>query len=282
MKNWAYLEKRQLLKNKLVELLGLELDSDGLWSTVGTVNLSDCGLSQLPLKFGVVGYFYCNNNQLTSLKGAPKIVRSDFYCQSNRLTSLEFFPTTVGSLDCSNNQLTSLKGIQKVKGSIDCRWNKLTNLQGLPEKIDYLFCSYNELTSLEGPKYINKLWANDNKITDLKNCPHVWASIEIYNNKITSLMGIQNVIDGDLDCSNNQLTNLEGAPEIVRGDFNCRKNKITSLQGGPRKVKYAYNCSYNLLSDLEGVWEANLLIARDNKIEITSLPAGSKIRNYTK
>jgi len=38
----------------------------------------------IPLKFGHVnGDFYCDNNQLTSLEGAPKSIGGSFYCDGN-------------------------------------------------------------------------------------------------------------------------------------------------------------------------------------------------------
>ena len=81
------------------------------------VNLYLSGLTKLPLKFNKVnGYFYCSNNELTSLEGspvevngyfdccnneftsfefAPKIIRGDFYCECNNIKSFEYFPSFV-------------------------------------------------------------------------------------------------------------------------------------------------------------------------------------------
>ena len=52
----------------------------------GDLDLSGLGLIELPsnLKNIVVdGNFYCSNNKLTSLDGAPKSVSRDFYCNNN-------------------------------------------------------------------------------------------------------------------------------------------------------------------------------------------------------
>jgi hypothetical protein len=55
----------------------------------------------------VSGYFYCGNNQLTSLVGAPQTVGVSFYCNDNQLTSLEGAPQTVrGDFYCRNNQVS--------------------------------------------------------------------------------------------------------------------------------------------------------------------------------
>ena len=63
----------------------------------------------------VKGNFSCFNNNLTSLEGAPSAVKGDFYCSYNNLTSLEGAPSVVkGVFSCSNNKLTSLAGIHKI------------------------------------------------------------------------------------------------------------------------------------------------------------------------
>ena len=67
------------------------------------------------IKFGnVTGIFYCSNNQLTSLEGAPQKVWG-FDCSRNQLTSLEGAPREVGGyFSCSNNKLTSWKGLPEI------------------------------------------------------------------------------------------------------------------------------------------------------------------------
>ena len=103
--------------------------------------------------------FYCDNNQLTSLDGAPKTVKGNFLCRSNQITSLEGAPQTVGGFFyCANNQLTSLDGAPKtVKGSFLCADNQLTSLVGAPKTVKGNFnCDNNQLTSLEGaPKTVD-------------------------------------------------------------------------------------------------------------------------------
>jgi hypothetical protein len=56
------------------------LNGDGSIDVDGDVNLAYEGLSELPLKFGIVSAnFYCYGNQLTSLEGAPERVGGDFF-----------------------------------------------------------------------------------------------------------------------------------------------------------------------------------------------------------
>jgi hypothetical protein len=73
----------------------------------GVLNLSGRNLTKLPdiLKdISVGGDFYCGNNLLTSLEGAPKTVGGDFFCNSNKLMSLDGSPKFVGAnFSCFNN-----------------------------------------------------------------------------------------------------------------------------------------------------------------------------------
>jgi hypothetical protein len=84
------------------------VNPDGSIDVIGNVNLSDKGLTELPLVFNkVTSIFSCTNNNLTSLKGCPRWVGGGFYCDNNKLTSLEFCPDYVGgSFWCRYNNLT--------------------------------------------------------------------------------------------------------------------------------------------------------------------------------
>ena len=146
------------------------------------------------VKFGMVNnYFFCYNNQLTSLEGAPQQVGSDFDCHNNQLTSLEGAPQEVGaSFDCSDNSLTSLKG-------------------GPPTVGGSFYCSENSLTSLEGaPREIGGDFVCD-------------------SNQLTTLKGAPQKVEGDFYCQYNQLTSLEGTPQEVEGDFYCSNNVISEI-----------------------------------------------------
>ena len=89
-------------------LKGCTLNSDGTYSSEGSVDLSGLNLTKLPVKFKEVkGDFDCNNNKLTSLKGAPVEVGRGFGCGHNNLTSLEGCPKEVGeNFYCSYNPVS--------------------------------------------------------------------------------------------------------------------------------------------------------------------------------
>ena len=167
--------------------------STGLVDVDGSFDCSSQGLKDFKgVAFGhVKGNFYCINNQLTSLKGAPETVDEYFHCANNQLTSLVGAPQSVGeSFYCTDNQLTSL--------------------DGAPKTVDgYFYCNNNQLTSLDGaPESIGKSFLCD-------------------NNQLTSLDGAPKTVNGIFYCANNQLTSLEGAPQTVDGRFDCSSNPIS-------------------------------------------------------
>ena len=64
----------------------------------GHIDLSYQNLTELPDLSNIVvtGKFYCHNNNLTSLYGAPKSVGGNFHCHNNNLTTLQGAPQSVG------------------------------------------------------------------------------------------------------------------------------------------------------------------------------------------
>jgi hypothetical protein len=148
------------------------------------VILRDMELTEIPIKFGTVrGDFYCNRNNLTTLKNSPNKVFGSFVCSKNKLTSLEFAPVYVEKdFWCAENLLTDLKTMPQYPSEIgifDCRSNQLTSLEGITKRIRRLWCSYNELTSFKG------------------------------------LESLSNSRIGGLECVRNNLTSLEGIPSTI-------------------------------------------------------------------
>ena len=116
----------------------------GLVDVDGCFDCYEQGLSDFKgVRFGVVeGRFSCDDNQLTSLEGAPREVGGSFSCGYNRLTSLEGAPRKVrGDFYCGSNLLTSLEGAPREVGRrFDCYNNRLTSLVGAPRKVGRDFC----------------------------------------------------------------------------------------------------------------------------------------------
>ena len=91
--------------------------------TRGTWSLNKKGLVDID------GDFNCTDENLKDFKGVKfGVVRGDFYCSNNKLTSLVGAP-------------------QEVRGRFDCSYNKLISLVGAPQKFEgYFYCSYNPIS----------------------------------------------------------------------------------------------------------------------------------------
>ena len=142
--------KEEVIEKKLKECT---VNPDGTFSCEGSIDLSNLGLKELPVKFKEVGGdFYCYNNRLTTLEGAPERVGGDFSCRNNQLTTLEGAPERVGrNFSCRNNQLTTLEGAPEHVGrDFYCSKNQLTTLEGAPEHVEgYFVCNANPVPANE-------------------------------------------------------------------------------------------------------------------------------------
>ena len=173
----------------------------GLVDVKGTFDCSHENLTDFKgVRFGHVSKnFECDNNNLVSLDGAPRIVGRDFFGWDNNLTSLEGAPQRVGGdFYCSNNNLSSLKFAPASVGKdFICDKNELISLEGLPKDFQCkrFYCRYNSLKSLEG-------------------APH---KVEL-----------------SFNCSNNSLTSLKYCPQKIGKYFACSYNNLTSLEGAPK------------------------------------------------
>lgn len=218
----------------------------GSWKlspSTGLVNVQGdflCDRKSLPdlkdLKFGkVTGSFYCNGNNLESLKGAPEEVGENFWCSDNRLKSLKGAPRKVGKdFYCGENQLTSLEGApQKVGKDFSCSGNRLENLEGAPQKINGdFFCERNGLVSLKGaPREVGGMF---------------WA------------MG-------------NSLTTLESAPQKVGGTFACKANRLRSLEGAPREIGKQFLSDHFILAGSQWNLEGWLKIMKGGVLKARAL-----------
>ena len=158
---------RRLVKGKWSINQNGEVDVDG------NVNMSYMNLTEIPVKFGSVsGFFYCYNNNLTSLVNSPNEV-GGFNCGNNSLTSLIGCPLYIKEyFNCEGNNLTSLIGAPKKVGGFNCDDNELSDLIGAPETEGVFFCRNNNLTSLIGaPKKVTRFFCGGNFLTSLLHSP---------------------------------------------------------------------------------------------------------------
>ena len=123
--------------------------------------------------------FSCSNNNLTSLEGAPSVVKGNFSCFNNNLTSLEGAPSAVkGDFYCSYNNLTSLEGAPSVvNNDFSCDNNKLTSLAGIHKIIKeihgYATFDNNPIKSnvlgLMRIKGLTKVYLDNKQVMDILN-----------------------------------------------------------------------------------------------------------------
>lgn len=161
-----------------------ERQEDGTIFVPGDIDLSGKGLEALPDLSSVVvrGIFNCNDNNLTTLAGAPRET-GVFYCDNNKLTTLEGGPAIVAAAySCKGNDLVSLKGAPKRTGNVfDCSDNNLTILEHGPESTGLSFiCKDNKLASLDGaPLYFHKLLSDFGDFNSWDDVPqHLHVSHE--------------------------------------------------------------------------------------------------------
>lgn len=101
-------EAEQFLRSRHI---AYEEQADGTLA-VDHLDLGNMKLEKLPdlSKVFVREYFWCHNNRLTSLAGAPFFVGGDFRCDNNILTSLAGAPQMLaGEFGCRGNRLSSLE-----------------------------------------------------------------------------------------------------------------------------------------------------------------------------
>jgi hypothetical protein len=126
-------------------------EPDGTLVVEGDLKISYRRLTELPDLSNVVvkGDFCCNDNLLSSLKGAPKAVGGDFWCQYNFLDSLEGAPKIVGhNFWCHNNHLASLEHAPSaIGGYFYCGGNDLASLEHAPKSFIKLTSDFGDFTS---------------------------------------------------------------------------------------------------------------------------------------
>ena len=87
---------------------------------------------------------------------------------------------------------------------------------------------------------------------------NTWSEItriDCYNNQLTSLEGIENLVNLKiLDCNSNQLTSLEGIENLVNLKvLSCSNNQLTNMEIENLVNLKGLNCYHNQLTSLEGI-----------------------------
>lgn len=113
---------------------------DGMIEAEGNIALHLKNLVTLPDLSNVIlkGDFFCNNNRLTSLVGAPAVVQGNFTCHENNLASLAGAPTVVGKTfwcHTGNPDLKHLEGAPQKFGALRSSFGDFRSWDDVPEEL---------------------------------------------------------------------------------------------------------------------------------------------------
>jgi hypothetical protein len=262
---------------------GIELQyANGRYETIGSVSLSNRGLTALPDFTGVhiKGSFSCNNNLLTDLQKAPASIQGDFNCSYNQITYLRCPTTSVGgAFNCGNNPLINLYDMPPViSGAVQyANTPNVTPLPGLHLDNTGVWWIYNASRTgrtlaipatgsraLSIGYYVNGELAtsytsntptkaeDNNFYTYSQGSPNLHRVGTVAGYVLDYEAG-EYVYNGNVDLMSRGLTSLPNFSGVyVKGNFYCGLNQLTSLTGAPSRVLYHFGCQGNQLTSLQG------------------------------
>ena len=159
-----------------------------------------------------------------------------------------------------------LKGVHIVDGGFYIIRNNLRSLKNSPEKVDFVFdCSDNKsLTSfIEGPKEVGRVDARNSGFRTLEGFPKVikrqglyglnLGNIDISGNRLTSLVGLPETVDGTLSIfGNSNLKSLEGCSKVIKVNFEAVWLPIKNMIGGPVEIEKDCYLNNTAIDSIEG------------------------------
>jgi len=293
IKKW--LDEQKIQKYTINPDLTIDID--------GSVVLFDRGFLKFPdyIQFNkVTGSFFCNKNNLISLRGCPKHIVGSFNCGSNNLKNLIGGPAYVGdSYYCDTCHITSFEGIAEWIGiDFTCRYNDLKSFDSLKTTIggDMFFGNNNTLAAdvllfkkrkiVRGEIYgsydriVNESIDNsftrggDNKLTSLgvgkMDLIKKWLEsyqIKDYTINDNFVIDVRNNIDFRGDRNLGEFPSYIQFGE-VHGSFDCSGCNLKSLRGCPIYVEYEFDCANNDLKSLQygPIYVGDDYVCRHNKI----------------
>lgn len=212
----------------------------------GTLNISNCGLTEIPAEVAEMTWLYMlivSNLNFIRINGEwVKNPNTDKQNSIADLTLLAQLPN-LQQLDCSNTQvadLTPLANLQNLQ-QLGCSFTLVTELTPLADlqNLQQLDCSYtqvDDLTPLVSLQDLHWLDCSKTQVVDLT--------------PLTNLQNLQR-----LDCSNTQVTDLTPLVNLQNlqrlGCFNTQVSDLTPLT----KLAniQAINCSDSLISNLRPI-----------------------------
>lgn len=150
--------------------------------------------------------------------------------------------------------------------------SNIKNIEDLiyPESISNVTikeCGLKHFNKSKTLKNVGNLNLHLNELETLKDFPLIGENIILNNNRLTSLEGIQEIVNADLELYLNFVTDFKNGPKIVKGKLYAAFNEITSLENFPI-VKKSITLNGNRLTSLKGIdvnHDADLNVI-DNKL----------------
>lgn len=207
------------------------VDGKVLTSTISTITFLDAGHANISDLTGIedfvsLKYFWCDQNNLTTLDFSKNIALTNLECQINKLTSLNITKNVnLESVWCHENKLVFVDFSNNINlQTIECDTNEMTSID-LSKNINLktLITSRNPLNNLDVSNNINlvQIYCSSNRLMNL----------DISKN--TKLVYFR--------CDTNYLTQLDASKNIALKQFSCKDNLLTSLN-----LKNGYNTNFDV------------------------------------
>lgn len=213
--------------------------------SVEILNLSNCGMTELPALPQNLKVLKCNANDLTELPPLPKDLK-ELYCSQNKLTAMPVIPEGVEILDVSMNPIKQAD-TANLPSSLTLLRAYYCELQGVFE-VDHLVhmetmeLRNNQLTSIAGLQHLSRLEELDVQNNQIGptldvSCNHKLNRLFANNNLLTKIYLYEHMGINRMDVSENLLIDTKDVSGIQR-ELHWDGNNADWLKFSPQKVEH--------------------------------------------
>ena len=219
-----------------------------------TVDLSYCGLTHIPIPFGIInGNFDCSNNKLEDLINLPLEVTNSIDLSNNKIKKIELPKMDNYSvISFSNNLIDDISNLTGTYLQITISNNKLTNIKS-NIVCDILECERNQITSLEGMPSVVKLYCDDNLLTSIEgiNLSRL-TDLTVIDNQITNIKPLKNKKLNLLFIDRNPVTSLKGICDKI-GSLSIIDTPLDDLDSTTLDLPNIIDNNLYISSDWKGI-----------------------------
>lgn len=195
------------------------------------------------------------------------------------------------------NEVVEFLKLNYDKGK-NCKVSNELNSDGKFEvTCDKALTAFSTITSITNGNFVFTQvpeinFARANQLSSLEGCPSCCSLYFGYCDKLTSLQGLPDKINGDLAIKNLPLTSLNGCPSLVIGSFSISNIPVETLEGCPhtvgefwcrympnikncvgmpkkvfREVRIEFNPEFTSLKGLAKMFGASLMLRDNTKLK---------------